>query len=129
MSGHRHTVLLLEDHGDTRDVFVVMADMAGLDMVAVPSGREALARLRDGLRPCLILLDMSMPGMDGFAFRLEQLADPGLADIPVIAISAGGTIVEEKARSLGLTTFLRKPVEPDAVITLFSEHCGAHAMS
>ena len=124
MPKHRHTVLLIEDYADTREAFLLIAEMASLDLVAVASGGGALARLRDGLRPCLILLDMNMPGMDGLAFRREQLADPALAGIPVVAMSGGGTTVEMEARALGITTFLRKPVRVAEVLSLFAEFCS-----
>jgi CheY-like chemotaxis protein len=124
MPQHRHTVLLVDDYADTRDAFVLIADMANVDLVAVASGGGALARLRDGLRPCLILLDMNLPGMDGLAFRREQLADPALAAIPVVAMSGGGTTVETEAHALGIGTFLRKPVRVAEVLALFAEFCS-----
>ena len=97
MPKHRHTVLLVEDHADTRDAFIAVADAKGLDVVTAATGHAALWHLRDGLRPCLILLDIQMPGMDGLTFRREQLANPAFAGIPVVVVSGGGTTVETKA--------------------------------
>jgi CheY-like chemotaxis protein len=125
--GHRHSVLLIEDHEDLRDAFVALATTAGLDPVACSDGHEALQRLRDGVRPCLILLDLGMPGMNGLDFRQEQLNDPHLADIPVAVISGTGHAVERQAEMLGLTRFLRKPIEIVELLQLFADHCGAAA--
>jgi len=126
-AAHRHAVLLVEDDYSTREAFTEVARIVGLDSVCAANGREALAFLRDGLRPCLILLDMAMPDMNGFEFRRRQLADPALACIPVAVMSAGGWAVEADARKLGLTVFLRKPVNPDDLLELFTDHCGTSA--
>ena len=121
---HRHAVLVVEDDHDTREAFVMLAESVGLDVVAVPNGRVALRVLRDGFRPCLIVLDIAMPEMDGFAFRREQRADPALADLPVAVMSGGGWATEADARKLGLTVFLRKPVDPGELVRAFTDHCG-----
>ena len=124
---HRHAVLLIEDHDDLRDAFVTLAEGHGLEAVACRDGQEALTRLRDGLRPCLILLDLAMPGMNGLAFRQEQLRHPDLARIPVAVISGTGRHPEKQAELLGLTRFLRKPIDIDELLQLFADHCGAAA--
>jgi CheY-like chemotaxis protein len=76
----------------------------GYSVAAAANGREAIDHLRERGRPCVILLDLMMPIMDGWQFRAEQLRDPGLAPIPVIVISAGADI-ERKASSLGAVGF------------------------
>jgi CheY-like chemotaxis protein len=124
---HRHTLLIVEDDCDTREAFIALAGSVGLDAMEADNGREALALLRGGLRPCLIVLDMAMPDMDGFAFRREQLADPELAELPVVVMSAGGPAVQEEARTIGLGVFLRKPVDPHDLLRAFSDYCGACA--
>ena len=121
---HRHVVLLVEDDYFTREAFRAVGATVGVDVVDVHNGREALERLRSGLRPCLIVLDIAMPEMDGFAFRRAQLADPSLADIAVAVTSGAGWAVECEARALGVQHFLRKPVEVDALVSLFGQHCG-----
>jgi two-component system response regulator MprA len=117
-------VLLVEDDYDTREAFAALIENVGLDAVAVTNGREAFEQLRGGLRPCVIVLDIAMPEMDGFAFRREQLKDPVLAAIPVTVVSGAGWAVEREARSLGLTVFLRKPIELDELLALFKDRCG-----
>jgi len=121
---HRHVVLVAEDDHDTRQAFILIAESVGLDAVGVENGRVALRVLRDGLKPCLIVLDMAMPEMDGFAFRREQMADPALADLTVAVLSGGGWATEADARKLGLTVFLRKPINPEELVRAFTDHCG-----
>ena len=77
--------------------------------------------LRDGLRPCLIVLDMAMPEMDGFEFRRQRMADPTLAELPVAVMSGGGWATDADARKLGLTLFFRKPVEPAELLRAFTD--------
>jgi CheY-like chemotaxis protein len=125
-TAHRHTLLIVEDDCDTREAFIALACSVGLDAIEADDGREALALLRGGLRPCLIVLDMAMPVMDGFAFRRQQLADPALADLPVVVMSGGGWAVQVDARKLGLSVFLRKPVDPDQLLRAFDDHCAVN---
>jgi len=121
---HRHAVLVVEDDHDTREAFLELARAVDLEAIGAENGRTALRLLRDGLRPCLIVLDMAMPDMNGLEFRREQLADPALADLSVAVMSGGGWAVEADARKLGLMVFLRKPVEPEELLRAFTDHCG-----
>ena len=121
---HRHTVLVVEDDCGTREAFMELARLHHLEPVGAWNGREALAHLHGGLRPCLIVLDLAMPEMDGFEFRRAQLADPTIAAIPVAVMSGRGWAGEADARKLGLAHFLHKPIEMDALLRLFTEHCG-----
>jgi CheY-like chemotaxis protein len=73
------------------------------------------------------VLDLAMPEMNGFEFRRAQLADPTLADVPVAVMSGGGWATEADARKLGLTTFLRKPVDPDELLRVFTSHCTSRS--
>ncbi len=122
--GHCHRILLVEDDGDTRDGFGLFMESLGVSVVAVANGQQALDQLRSGLRPCLVVLDLAMPEVDGFAFRRAQLVDPTMARIPVVVISGAGWAVEREARSLGLTVFLRKPVVPDRLLTIVEDYCA-----
>jgi CheY-like chemotaxis protein len=72
--------------------------------------------------PSVILLDLMMPVMDGWQFRTEQLRDPALAAIPVILISADGT-VREKAAALSAAAFLRKPIDVEQLLALVRQYC------
>src|SRR5947209_5486369 len=73
-------------HADD-DAAALREGAGGYNTVAAADGDEALRKLREGLEPCLILLDLMMPWKDGFQFRREQLRDPKLSEIPVIVLS------------------------------------------
>jgi CheY-like chemotaxis protein len=105
-------VFVIEDNADILQAIVQVLEDEGHHVVTATNGREALAMLRkgDGPLPGIILLDLMMPVMDGWAFRAEQVADPTLADIPVIILTADGNAAE-KAAQLGCAGGLRKPVD------------------
>ena len=65
-----------------------LLSLEGFQTAAVANGQEALDYLRQENAPNLILLDLMMPVMDGWEFRRRQRADPGIADIPVVVLSA-----------------------------------------
>lgn len=102
------TVLLVEDDYDVRETIAEVLVDEGYVVVTAPDGERALEQLRGGLRPFAILLDLMMPGMNGYQFRLEQRADPALAAIPVIVLTAD-RLVDLKADELVASAYLRKP--------------------
>ena len=80
-------VLLVEDHDETREMVESFLKFQGYTVEAKRNGQEALEWL-DGHHPCLILLDLSMPVMDGWTFRRKQLKSPHFADVPVLLMTA-----------------------------------------
>src|SRR5205085_12014163 len=84
-------VLVVEDDHDVREALVEALEASDYHPMAAANGSEALQRLRSGSEPpCVILLDVMMPVMDGREFREEQRRDPALAEIPVVVLSAHG---------------------------------------
>jgi CheY-like chemotaxis protein len=85
-------LLIVDDDDALREALADALALEGFDVECCVHGADALARLRAGLRPDLILLDLMMPVMDGWAFRAAQLTDPALAAIPVVVITAAGPL-------------------------------------
>lgn len=81
MGGHR--VLVVDDNPAIRMPLVALLEAQGFSARGVRNGREALRTLREGYQACLILLDLTMPIMDGWKFRAAQQQDDELASIPV----------------------------------------------
>ncbi len=100
-----HSVLIVEDDDDIRETLLRLLDDEGYRPSACSNGREAIDQLRDGLHADVILLDLMMPVMDGWEFRLQQKADPRLAAIPVMALSAD---TSAKAAAIDADAYLRK---------------------
>jgi CheY-like chemotaxis protein len=117
-----HRILVVEDDEDVRGALSAMLQGEGYDVVEAVDGCEALQRLRGGAPVCLILLDIFMPGMDGWAFRAEQMKDPALADIPVLVITADSAAATE-ALARGAVSALTKPVEFDRLLRVVEQHC------
>ena len=95
----------------------------GYRVLAAPSGEGALEMLRAGEDPCMILLDLKMPGMDGHEFRRRQLAEPKLAAIPVVGFT-GLWNGEQVAHQLALASCLRKPVNLHHLLETVAHYCS-----
>jgi two-component system, chemotaxis family, chemotaxis protein CheY len=118
------SLLLVDDNDDAREALAYMIAQTGIcHVVEARNGEDALRVLREGLKPCLILLDLMMPGLDGWAFRTEQRKLGGAADIPVV-IYSGSPTVEEDAVRLEVAGCLRKPLDFDRLLQVVEEHCG-----
>jgi CheY-like chemotaxis protein len=115
-------VLVVEDDPDLRGALAAILEEAGYRVVEAEDGRDALERLRSGAAFCLIVLDLFMPEMNGWAFRAEQTKDPRLASIPVVVISADSSSAE-RAKGLGVVTALTKPVDVNRLLQVLGEHC------
>jgi len=112
LTDHDAPVLIVEDHQDTRDALVAILSAHGYSAASVADGLDALAYLRGGGTASLIILDLYMPRMDGYAFRAAQLADPHLAAIPVVIFTATSDSVDDAA------PILRKGADPDLLLAL-----------
>lgn len=121
-STSRTSVLIVDDDADIREALVDVLTDHGYPSHAVAHGAAALAVLKSGMRPCLILLDLMMPVMDGVTFRQQQLADPDLKELPVLVISAG-TGLSAHAAALGAVESLRKPIDLDKLLAAVARHC------
>jgi len=115
------TVLVVEDDRDSRELLGEMLELSGYRPLLAADGLEAL-RLLGRERPCVILLDLMMPRMDGCAFRAAQLAVEALRTIPVVVVSADPN-AERKARDIEAAACLGKPVDPDDVLALVQQYC------
>jgi CheY-like chemotaxis protein len=115
-------VLLIDDNIVTQEMMSMALAASGYRVATASNGADALERLRGYERPDLILLDLSMPVMDGCAFCQERQRDPALASIPIVVLSGTGDVAE-KASSLGARTFLRKPVDTVDLLDTVRRYC------
>ena len=113
-------VLIVEDDEDLRDMMAQMLNIEGFHTATVANGREALDYLHATAKPNVILLDLMMPVMDGWEFRRQQKADPELAPVPVIVLSA---LDQTRAATVDAEAFLKKPLDFERLLELVRGHC------
>ena len=120
MTGERETapcILVVDDDASVRQTLSDVLTDEGYFVATAQNGAVALARLRAGLSPALILLDLMMPVLDGMAFCAAQAADPAIAAIPTIVVSAARDGERRTART-GVSGFLQKPFGLDKLLEM-----------
>ena len=115
-------VLVVDDQEDIRETLQLALDDEGYVVECAANGAEALEIL-DRWRPCVILLDLMMPVMDGWAFRKEQLEREDGSAAPVVLLSAAGGL-DEHQRTLDAAAVIPKPFDLDRVISTVEEVCS-----
>jgi CheY-like chemotaxis protein len=116
-SGSKRGVVFIidDDHGIRQSVSDLLDD-EGYPSAGFADGMEALAALRAGLKPSVILLDIAMPRMDGWDFRNAQRADPMLKDVPVAIVTAAGFSEGTIRTQFGDVSLVRKPPAPGELL-------------
>jgi CheY-like chemotaxis protein len=126
MSCHRPTILLAEDTEVLAQMFTDLLTEEGYVVEWVEDGAAALRRLSAAPeRYALVILDLMLPRVDGYLFRERQRADPAIAHIPVIAVSAS-MVVKYRGlpQELAPDHFLDQPVDLTAFFALVERYCG-----
>ena len=121
-----HRIFVVEDEEMIRESIVEFLDENGYEAVGAAHGREALDKLNTSgvALPCLILLDLMMPVMDGRTFREQQLQSPELAAIPVIVFSAYRDVART-AGEMNAAGHLEKPLRLPDLLRSVRRHCGS----
>jgi CheY-like chemotaxis protein len=109
-------VFIVDDDHGLRESVSGLLRSEGILSLGFADGVEALAAFRQGLKPAAILLDISMPRMDGWDFRSAQRADPGLKDVPVVILTAAGFSESTIKLQFGDVPVLRKPLHPGELV-------------
>lgn len=116
------TILLVEDNADNRDIYRTVLEHFGYDVIEAHDGEMGI-RLARERGPDLILMDISIPKIDGWEATRILKADPETAGIPVIALTAHAlTSDRERAKEIGCDGYLAKPVEPRRVLEEVRRH-------
>ena len=121
MAEERTRALVVEDDDDVRDVLSMLLTVLGFEVKEARNGKIALETMQ-GWRPDLIVLDLMMPVMNGWAFRSEQRKVPELRDVPVIVLSARHQPFRPEDQ-LDVAELLPKPFELDTFLGAVARHC------
>lgn len=109
-------ILLVEDHEDNRNIYRTILEYHGFRVELAPDGREGLRLAREAA-PDLILMDISIPLLDGWQVTRILKEDPATAGIPIVALTAHALEEDRvRAKAVGCDGYLTKPVEPTRVI-------------
>jgi two-component system, sensor histidine kinase len=115
------TVLIVEDYADVRMMMKILVHRYGYDVIEAGDGREALEKTKQ-FHPDLILMDISMPIMDGLsATQIIRTLDVG-AKIPILAVTAFGNSYHKKAIEAGCNDVIQKPLDFDALEPLLRQY-------
>jgi CheY-like chemotaxis protein len=117
-------VLIADDDPDVRESLRLLLELQGYSVEEARNGREALHRLTSDGPPCVIVLDLMMPIMDGWQFRRAQLEDPVLASVPVLVISAVPAHLQ-RTHELAAHRVFAKPFDYDALLAEVDTICAS----
>jgi CheY-like chemotaxis protein len=120
MAPHEDKIMVIEDERESRTYLVQLLQLEGFKVVAFSNGAEALKYLGQSAPPCIIILDIRMPVMDGRQFRAATLQDPRLAKIPVVVVTAAEP---RAAAGLSALRVFKKPVDVDALLGTVRQNC------
>jgi two-component system cell cycle response regulator DivK len=115
----RFRILLVEDFDDARELYSTCLRSSGYEVIEAATGMEAVALARSA-SPDLILMDLLLPGMDGWQATAELKRDPRVRHVPIVALTAHALSDErERIARLGCDAFLAKPcLPPDLIRTV-----------
>lgn len=122
MCPEERLILVVDDDHAIRESLTELLEDEGYSVAVAANGEQALDQLRRPAVPCLILLDLMMPVMDGFEFMGRKAADPSLAGIPVVVITAAGPA--GRAGALSAQRVLAKPVKLDTLMDTVKQYCA-----
>jgi CheY-like chemotaxis protein len=115
-------LLVVEDDAIIRMRLKILLEMEGYRVREASNGRDALEFLRQSRDfPCLVVLDLMMPVMDGIEFRRTQLQDPDPAHVPVVIVTGKNDLKE--VDDLQPLHIVRKPFQADVLLELIETHC------
>ena len=116
MKSKKARVLLVDDYPDAREMYSEYLQFSGFDVVEAANGMEALQRAVD-TAPDIILMDLSLPVMDGWEATRRLKADKRTATIPVVALTGHALAgISEGARKAGCDAFVTKPCLPEDLV-------------
>jgi CheY-like chemotaxis protein len=119
----RDRVLIVDDDECVRETFERLLQRAGFDVILAVGGAEGLKILREDRTIGLVILDLMMPGMDGWRFRHAQRSDPRLAAIPTVIVT-GSPLANVVHEELQAADYLLKPVAGHHLLGVVGSYCA-----
>lgn len=117
------TILVVEDYADTRSFMKFILEDYGYQVQEAENGEEAVKAVKSHA-PDLILMDMSMPIMDGLTATKKIRKFDGMARLPIIAITAYGKSYYRQAMEAGCDDLINKPLDPNTLKPILNQYLG-----
>ena len=118
----KHKILVIEDNGDNLYLTTFILEKNGYEVFQARDGREGI-ELAGRIKPALILLDIQLPEMDGYAVARELKKDPALSNIPIVAVTSYAMVGDrEKIMASGCAGYIEKPINPDTFMAEVEQH-------
>lgn len=115
-------ILYIEDNEQNLYLVTYILEKNGYEVVAARDGQEGIETAAR-VKATLILLDIQLPGMDGYTVAGRLRANPDLAATPIVALTSYAMVGDrEKALAAGCTGYIEKPINPDTFLTQIEEH-------
>jgi len=115
-------ILVVEDHEDNRRILRYLLNSVGYQVIEVVTGEEGVSAA-EAQHPDLILMDIQLPGLDGYEATRRIKADPSLRAIPIIAVTSYALSGDDvKAREAGCDAYVTKPFSPRALLAKIREY-------
>jgi CheY-like chemotaxis protein len=119
--GCQGTVLVVDDDVDIRETLCAVLEASGYPVVTAENGRDALDKIAKGGRPCLVLLDLMMPVMDGLEFLAKGLESGAIVGVPVVVITAYDQLGARAADTTAAV--LKKPFDLGVLLSWVERFC------
>lgn len=121
----KRTILLIEDNEQNLYLTTFLLEQNGFKVVPARSGAEGI-ELAGRIQPALIILDIQLPEMDGYAVARELKQNPALKDVPIVAVTSYVMVGDRKrALEAGCNGYIEKPINPDTFISQIEKYLKA----
>ena len=120
----KHRILMVEDQEDNRRILRDLLTSAGYELIEAVTGEDGV-RLAEAHLPDLILMDIQLPGLDGYEATRRIRKNPALARTPIIAVTSYALSGDDaKAMAAGCNAYIAKPFSPRALLAKVREYLG-----
>lgn len=117
---HEKSILVVEDNKEIQESLKMALEIEGYNVFTADNGKEGMEQLSKIPPPCMILLDLMMPVMNGWEFVEEINKNLMLSDIPIVVVSAFG----DKKGTPKTDGYIQKPIDLDALLNTVCKHCS-----
>ncbi len=122
IENQKSRILVIEDNEQNRYLVTFMLEKHGYRVIQARDGREGI-ELAERVKPTLILLDIQLPGMDGYAVARELRSNPAFDDVPIVAVTSYAMVGDrEQILAAGCNGYIEKPINPETFIDDVKQH-------